>query len=220
MTMPLQQVNLYQHTTSRGLTGFSARSSLLTLGVVLVALLAMWVYGRWQLNLLERNIANINAQREQQQALQFSTGDTNVMPTDPDQVAALLTQLQDIVTQRQRSLAILSSQLDKTIGFTPRLEALSRGHMTGVWLDHILLTNITGIASIGGGAVSVELIPRYLNGLANEKTLSGTVFNEFRIEDPKASDVQSGANDEPPSATRGYRFSASQNQPGGTAQPG
>jgi hypothetical protein len=210
-----QQINLYQQAAPQGLTAFTARTSLLTLGIVMAALLCAWAYGRWQLNLLQHNLASISAQRQQQQAFEFSADTANAISTDPTVIATQLAQLQTTAAIRQRSLAVLAAHLhSNAIGFTPRLEALARRHVEGVWLDHILLTNARGVASIGGGTVSVELIPQYLHGLTSELSLTGTLFNEFRIEGRYASDDDSTQSQNTTKGT-GYRFSASHTQ-----QPG
>jgi hypothetical protein len=67
MTMPRQQINLYQFGVPRGLAGLSARALLITLSVIGLALLVVWAYSHWQLAQLHNTVDTINAQHEQQQ---------------------------------------------------------------------------------------------------------------------------------------------------------
>ncbi len=207
-----QQINLYQNSTG-GLTAFTARASLMTLAITGLALLGVWGFGLWQVNSLERNVASLNQLQQQQQSLTIATGNDQTVSTDPAVLSEQLQQLKTLAEMRKRSLDLLRSRLaSNATGFSPRLEALARRHLQGVWLDHILLTNSRGVSSIGGGTVSVDLIPQYLQGLARETSLTGTAFNEFRIEGHSANDEESG--DKQPLRSDSYRFSATNNPEG------
>ena len=206
MTQRPQQINLYQH-TSQGLAAFTARTSLITLGITGAALLAVWAFGLWQVSSLERALARINDLQQQQQSLK------QMIVTDPLVLSAQLQQLQTQAGIRKRSLDLLSTRTASASSFTPRLEALARHHVEGVWLDHILLTNVHGVSSIGGGAVSVELIPQYLHSLTSEQSLTGTAFSEFRVEGRYLSNASEDSNADAQASGAGYRFSATNSLP-------
>ena len=61
------------------------------------------------------------------------------------------------------------------------LEALARQHVAGTWLTKIRIGD--GGASVGleGKTFSSELVPVYIQQLANEKTLAGTAFNVMEL---------------------------------------
>lgn len=200
----MQNINLYQPANPR-LASFTARTSLLTLGIAALAMLLVWALGLWQVNRLEQRLPDLADLQSTRQVLNITT-ESGVMSTDPVQLMAQLQQLQQLSDSRKRSLAVLDARLTRNASFTPRLEALARRHLQGVWLDHIVLTNSQGVSSIGGGTVSVDLIPRYLQGLASETSLAGSAFNEFRIEGRYA-DAAEDKGDALPAGS--YRFNAS-----------
>jgi hypothetical protein len=70
-------------------------------------------------------------------------------------------------------------------GFAGRLAALARQQLDGLWLTGVTFTADAGDLTLSGGATRAELVPTYLERLANEAALAGTQLQSIEIRRPK-----------------------------------
>ena len=84
--------------------------------------------------------------------------------------------------QRERISTILAS---RTFGnsscFSAYLESFARGHVEGTWLTDVSIKQGGTSFGLKGKTLSSELVPIYLQKLANEKSLNGSSFNAMEL---------------------------------------
>lgn len=185
-----QQINLYQPIFSEERKPLSA----LTLASVLLALIVgLGVYTvktQMAVSQLEAQAEALRAQQAEQQNL-----NVDVSAEPQEVVEARVKKLDRLVAERSKALEMLKSgAAGTTIGFAPRLEALARRHVDGVWIDSMQLSGANGAMTLAGGSYNPDKIPVYLRSLAQDKVLAGTRFDDFVIERPVAPDpsIQEG----------------------------
>src|SRR4029453_11240848 len=121
------------------------------------------------------------------------------------------------VAARKRALLVLQQgAAGQTTGFAPRLEALARRHVEGLWIDGLVLSGTNGSMSVRGLALNADTVPVYLQNLAQERALAGTRFDDFVIERPgrepsqetSGSEETSGVKPRPATVEKHIRFRA------------
>lgn len=182
-----QQINLYQTGARQGSTTLSAASLATGLAAVTLLLVAVWFYGSRQVMALERNVATLRTQQQQQLAMTGVVGAARNDRSGAKNLQAQVKQLQLELAQHRHALELLRAGVaGDPGGFTARLEALARGHIEGIWIDHLVLGGATGILSLSGGTRDADLVPQYLRSLTAQPALAGTRFDEFGIEGAKS----------------------------------
>ena len=95
--------------------------------------------------------------------------------------------------EKQLVLSLLQgSTLGDTKGFSRHLRSLARQNMEGLWLTHINLSALGDRTRLEGKALRGELVPVYLQNLAEEPPFAEQRFNRFQIngsEEPGSSIV-------------------------------
>jgi Tfp pilus assembly protein PilN len=176
-----QQINLYQPVFSSERKLFGASTVASAFAVLVVGLAAYTVYSGMQVDKLENEAAALRAQQQQQADLLNSQAGVGT----PDEIESRIKQLSKSVAARSKALQMLQSgAAGQTTGFANRLEALARRHVDGLWIDAIILSGANGSMSLSGATLDPDIVPRYLENLAQDSVLAGTRFDEFLIERP------------------------------------
>lgn len=178
-----QQINLYQPTQRDEPQLFGARTALAAVAAVLVMLAAIWGYGTYKVHRLELSSQALKREQAKQDKALTAASTFSASRATPAELEARVHQAEAEVTARTRALALLrAGALGRTTGFADRLEALARGHVDGVWIDRMALSGATGSMSLGGATFDPNLVPRYLEHLAQEPVLAGARFDELVID--------------------------------------
>ena len=178
-----QQINLYQPIFREQRKLFSSRVVGMALGAVIVTLAAIYAFGNWQVDALQRQVELLRTEQQSSETRIASLGAlqgarANTKSVD-DKVASLTAEL----AIRTRALQVLQSGgAGHATGFASRLEALARGHVEGLWLDHVILSSQGSAMSLSGATTNPALVPKYLQGLSAQTALSGARFDQFVIE--------------------------------------
>jgi hypothetical protein len=79
---------------------------------------------------------------------------------------------------------IFDKLMQKTnrLGFSNYLQSISEITPQGLWLNHILIDQNAGTASIRGFALAPESVPIFLKGLQNSHTFNHIAFSLFYME--------------------------------------
>ena len=185
-----QQLNLFNPIFLRQKKYFSAVTMLQCLGIVLVALIALYAFQRVQLAGLERQLAGAEAQYKtvQLQLAQFGAAKRAPSAALQDEVIRLQAQAS---AQEALLYRLESGELGNTEGFSRYLNALGRQTMPGVWLTGFRATGAAGPQIIKGRMLQPESLPKYLRMLNKEQALRGHGFAELHIvsRDVKADDA-------------------------------
>lgn len=177
-----QQVNLYQPIFRKQRQIFSAVTMLGIVGVVTLALLAVYGYGRWHVRALELEAEHLE-QREQAFSERLASIDSGAGNARRRELEAELERLNDKLGAQHELLdALRDEPLSDSDGFSPQLAALARAHRDGVWLTELAIDGTTGAIELAGRALSADRVAAYLKMLSREPELSGKRFELMRIE--------------------------------------
>jgi hypothetical protein len=181
-----QQINLYQPIFRQERKLLSLRTVLMALAIVSVALISIWGFSWRQVNRLAHDVDTVKHRLETQQQMVTSVSGQIAEKTTPEKVQANIKHLSALLADRSRALQLIrSGAAGSSAGFTARLEALARNHTDGLWLDHLSLSGgseTTGGLLLEGHALDAQLLPVYLQQLANEPNLSGARFDQVVID--------------------------------------
>lgn len=104
-----QQINLYQPIFRPRHRPFAAATGLSVVGLVAVALVAIWGYGLVRVNHLEQDLVRLRSVQRQQLEIAASAGVARLGQSSPAALQAQASQLQADVKLRQQTLDILRS---------------------------------------------------------------------------------------------------------------
>ena len=96
--------------------------------------------------------------------------------------APLLNQIKAIkqkILEKKRVLAVLNTEFEDNIGFSPLFEGLSTLEMQDVWLTRI--ESKGGKLSFGGSALESKNIPRWVSELKASKVFNGHNFSHLEM---------------------------------------
>jgi hypothetical protein len=180
-----QQINLYQPVFSSGRKLFGASAVASAFAVLIVGLVAYTVHARGQLKNLASEVEVLRADQEEREA-QAALSEDQAARGTPAEIESRVKALSRAVAARTQALHMLQSGgAGQATGFAPRLEALARRHIDGLWIDAVILSGANGSMSLAGATVDPDLVPRYLQNLAQDAVLTGTRFDDFLIERPE-----------------------------------
>lgn len=177
-----QQVNLHQPVW-RAPAVLTARSAAIALVAILTALLGMWGFGWWQLHGMRREAELARAQGEARRQLE-AVRMADLEALTPEELEKRIASLDASVTVKQRAVQLLVAEAAKAADFSGRLAALSRRHLDGVWLEQLTLGASSDAMSLTGAALAPDLVPRYLQSLADDPALRGGEIDNFIIDRP------------------------------------
>ncbi len=196
-----QQVNLLQRRLGESHRAIAASTVALATGLFVCGLVGTWGYGSWEVSRLAHAVEAMHVRQQTQLAMLSTVGATQGSQTPVD-VEARVKALNAELTARTQALELIKAgAVGRRTGFAARLEALSRRHVEGIWLDRLSLAGAGQTMNLSGATLDANLVPRYLQSLAADPALTGTRFDELVIEQPAASDS-------PAAAPRALRFHA------------
>ncbi len=180
-----QQINLYQPLFRRQKKVFTFRTLLQITAIAVLGMLLIYAYGHWQTRLLDQQLAQLQT-REQTTVARLTT----VSSQHPDASAAQagLARLRDSLAAKQQLVARLANEnIGNTQGFSAQMAGFARQTLNGLWLTDIELAAGGRELHLIGNTHAPELMPRYLQKLANEESLAGLRFREVRLSRPEES---------------------------------
>jgi hypothetical protein len=177
-----QQINLYQPIFRKQRQIFSAKTMLQALGLVSVALLAIYGYGFNRVGNLETEVVQLEG-RERALTTQLARIDPSMGSARRAELEAELARLNATLLEQQRLIEVLRDQpLGRTEGFSGYLAALGRQRMAELWLTAIAINGATSAIELSGRTLTAELVPVYMQRLGRETVLTGQRFDQFEIE--------------------------------------
>jgi cell division protein FtsB len=177
-----QQINLYQPIFRKQRQIFSAKTMLQALGLVSVALLAIYGYGSFRVGNLEAEVVQLEG-RERALTTQLARIDPSMGSARRAELEAELARLNATLLEQQRLIEVLRDHpLGRTEGFSGYLAALGRQRMAELWLTAIAINGATSAIELSGRTLTAELVPVYMQRLGRETVLTGQRFDQFEIE--------------------------------------
>lgn len=177
-----QQINLFQPMFRRQKKPLSAVTMLILTVLFTLVFGGIYGYSRSQLRSAESYLSSIDRDleklRDQVEKLgkQFPAKSTSkLLETEISRLGTELKSREEI----KNALARHSLQNNRV--FSALLESLARKHVQGTWLTKVSITE--GGASLGfaGKTFSSELVPVYIQQLAEEKSFTGLSFNVLEL---------------------------------------
>jgi Tfp pilus assembly protein PilN len=180
-----QQINLYQPILRAEPKLFGSSAALMAVAAVFAMLAALWGYGTYKVHRLEQSAQQLKIEQAKQDQALTQASTFSASRAKPVDLEAQVKRAEADVAARTRALELLrTGAAGHTTGFADRLEALARQHVDGVWIDRMALSGATGAMSLGGATFDANLVPRYLQNLAQEKVLAGARFDQLIIDRP------------------------------------
>jgi hypothetical protein len=177
-----QQINLYQPIFRKQRQVFSATTMAQALAIVIVALLAIYVYGALQVADLEVEVVQLEG-REKALTTQLARIDPRLNQNRREEVEAELRRLNATLLDQQRLVEVLRDDpLGSTEGFSPYLAALGRQRTPELWLTEFAINGGSGAIELAGRSTRPDLVPEYLQRLGREAVLVGQQFDRLEIE--------------------------------------
>lgn len=178
-----QNINLYQPIFRRQRKIFSAETMLSMMGILIVGLVAIFLFSQWRYGQLEDRVEQLAEQEEQALARLSSLEETLPKRQESPALRRAVEEAERDRELKRRALEVLDDGvLGEQKGFSGYLTALARQRVEPVWL--------TGIR-IGGGGAELDLrgrtqqasqVPVYLQKLSDEAIFSGTDFRRMQID--------------------------------------
>lgn len=199
-----QQVNLYHPIFRRQEKKFSAKAMFQAGAAVVGGIVLMYAYSAWQLSSLREHAAQVDREMATATKQIEQIGKQLASRQADPAVLAEVKRLEALVDASQRLRGILKRErFGNTAGFSNHLIAFARQHVSGVWLTGVSIQGGGVDMTVEGRASDPELLPKYLQKLSAETSLSGTQFQTFVMNRP----------DEKPAESKGPAGRAAPNKP-------
>lgn len=177
-----QQINLFNPIFLQQKKIFSSKTMAQALGVLVLGVAAMAVYGSMRVQALQRQ-ADAGAAQLQQRQARLAAVTTEFPPRQKD------SSLEAEVSEAERQLGALRDvsgvlqrgELGNTRGYAEYFRALARQHADGLWLTGLSIAGAGSEIGVRGRALDPAAVPGYLTRLMREPVLQGKGFGSFTI---------------------------------------
>ncbi len=180
-----QQINFYNAEFSTGPQIFGAATLLIGCGVILLAMALSYVFAlRQQISITNELQIVRNQETAAIERLQnLGPAITAVSGSGEKTWSERLEEATRSLREKQLVLSLVQgSTLGDTQGFSRHLRSLALRDTDGLWLTHISLSALGDKTRLEGKALRAELVPAYLQSLAEEEPFATHRFYQFQIE--------------------------------------
>ena len=180
-----QQINFYRSDFIRKKDRLGAGALLAISGVVFFAMVATYLYGTYEVMSLKAELKAVKGQERAAMA-RLENFDPNAEAGDGQESWAK--RLEDAKRALRDQELVLTMVVDSSLGdidgFSRYLRSLAHMNTDGLWLSRIRLSALGDNTQLVGQALRAELIPIYLQVLAQEEPFAAQKFNQFLIDRP------------------------------------
>jgi hypothetical protein len=178
-----QQINLLNPALLQTKKFLAAADMAHVLGVVLLGVAGLSLYGHHRLGLLLQQADAGLARLEKRKADLASTNREFAPRRKSAAVEAQLAQAEAQLAALHRISGVLErGELGNTQGYSEFFRALARQSVDGLWLTGLTLDGASNEISVRGRALDPSLLPGYLARLTQETVLQGKAFGRLRLE--------------------------------------
>lgn len=180
-----QQVNLYHPIFRKEEKKFSAATMLQAGIIVLTGVALMYGYAAWRTHALRMQQQDIHAQYVAALARLSEVSAKLPMRHAGARLEQDVRDLERRVEAIQAIRMVARRDLFKgNAGYSDMLLALARQSTAGLWITGLTIRGAGDSVVLAGRTQSAELVPGYLQRLANERTLAGQQFEIFQMVRP------------------------------------
>ncbi len=181
-----QQINLYQPIFRKEEKKFSTVAMLQSVGLVAIGVVALYAFTWWQTGALQDDLKRVEQSNATASKRLADASEKFGQRTGPSSLDTEITHLESEIVAKQQIREILKRGVfSNTSGFSDYLTSFARQHIPGVWLTGFDITGAAEQVSLAGRTTNPELVPRYMQKLSSEKTLSGIEFKTFQMNRPE-----------------------------------
>lgn len=181
-----QQINLYQPIFRKEEKKFSTVAMLQSVGLVAAGVAVLYGYSWWQNHALKTEIARVEQSHAAASKRLADVSTRFGRSQGPSELDTEIARLETEIAAKQQLREILQRGIfSNTTGFSDYFVSFARQHVPGVWLTEFDITGAAEQMSLAGRTVNPELVPRYMQKLSSEKTLSGIEFRTFQMYRPQ-----------------------------------
>ncbi len=189
-----QQINLYQPIFRKEEKKFSTVAMLQSVGLVVFGVVALYAFTWWQAGALKNELKRVDQNHAAaSKRLADATGKFG-QRKGPSPLDSEIARLEAEIVAKQQIQEILQRGIfSNTQGFSEYFASFARQRVPGVWLTGFDITGAAEQMVLAGRTTNPELVPRYMQKLSSEKTLSGIEFRTFQMNrpEPDAKDPES-----------------------------
>ncbi len=178
-----QQINFYNAEFSAGPKIFGAATLLIGCGVILLAMALTYVFAERQASGIASKLQIVRNQEKAAIERLQNLRPTITAVSGEKTWAERLEEATHSLREKQLVLSLVQgSTLGDTQGFSRHLRSLALRDTDGLWLTHISLSALGDKTRLEGKALRAELVPAYLQSLAEEEPFATQRFYQFQID--------------------------------------
>lgn len=182
----IQQINLYQPIFRKEEKKFSAVAMLQAAALVAVGVVVLYAFMWWQTGALKNELKSAEQSYATASKRLADAAEKFGQRKGPSSLDSEISRLESEIVARQRMQEILQRGIfSNTTGFSDYFVSFARQSIAGVWLTGFDITGAAEQMSMAGRTTNPELVPRYMQKLSSEKTLSGIEFRTFQMSRPE-----------------------------------
>jgi len=180
-----QEINFYQPRFRERAVRYPASLLLQVCAAVLATMALISIYATLRVDGVTRELEVIARQEASAiERLENLRGTIDEI-TGETSWAERLEQASRELADKEASLRLISgTELGDSQGFARHLRALARQATSGLWLTNIALSAIGDKVWLQGEALQAELVPTYLQNLADEEPFATQRFHRLVIDNP------------------------------------
>jgi hypothetical protein len=176
----MQQVNLYQPIFKQQEKVFSAKTLLQATVIVALGLAALYGYAAWQTAAIEGQLEAFERQRVQaQERVARVMADFPPKGKAPALAEALERRRAELAAKRRVIDVLDGPGFGNTEGFSEHLAAFARQRPEGLWLRRVGVGAGGREMVLEGSTHQPEQVPKFIQRLGGEASLSGVTFSHF-----------------------------------------
>jgi hypothetical protein len=157
------------------------------MGLVVVGVVAIYAYTWWQVGTLKSELKRAEQQHTMANKRLADATEKFGQRAGKISLDGEIARIEGEIVAKQRIQEILQRGIfSNTQGFSDYFVSFSRQHIPGVWLTGFDITGAAEQMTLAGRSTNPELVPRYMQKLSAEKTLSGIEFRVFQMNRPAA----------------------------------
>ncbi len=181
-----QQINFFQGGVGTEQQIFGATTLLMGGGVIVLAMVLTYVFALHKQSSIASELQLVSDQetaalerlQNVRPAMAAASGDKNWSEQLDDATRSL--------AEKELVFSLLrGTTLGDIQGFSRYLKSLALQDTDGLWLTHISLSALGDKTRLEGQALRAELVPAYLQKLAEEPPFATQRFNQFQIDGPE-----------------------------------
>ena len=181
-----QQINFYQSGFRFVQQLFGAKSLLISSSVIMLAMLMIYVFALDKLSSVASELQVVSGQEKAAVERLENLGLTITAVGGEKNSSERLEDATHLLREKELVLSLVrGSTLGDAQGFSRYLKSLARRDTDGLWLTHISLSALGDKTRLQGQALRAELVPAYLQSLAEEPPFAEQRFHQFQIDGPE-----------------------------------